>query len=77
MESTFHAVTINVGPGSQIKTPSFVVECKVRLKEKEQLPPEEIEVIKGTVTYDAPPEAEFKATTKGKRSSVKHTKTRF
>jgi hypothetical protein len=77
MESTYHRVSIKVGPESQITTPSFVVECKIRLVEKETLPPEEIKVIKGIITYDAPPDAEPKAITKGKRTSVKHTKTRY
>lgn len=77
MESTFHRVTLKVGPESQITTPSFIVECKNTLKEREQAPPEEIKVIEGIVTYDAEPDAGFKAKTNGKRSSAKHTKTRY
>jgi len=77
MESTYHRVTLKIGPESQITTPNFVVECKVRIVEKENVPPEEIKVIKGIITYDAPPDAEPKTITKGKRTSVKHTKTRY
>jgi hypothetical protein len=77
MESTFHAVSLKVGPESQITTPSFVIECKVRMKEKEVVPEDEIKVIKGVVTYDAEPDAGFKAVTKGKRSKGKHKKTRY
>ena len=77
METGFSSIYIKVGPESRMTTPDFVASCKVRLKEQEQLPPEEIKVIQGIITYDAPPAAEFKAKTKSKRSSVKHTKTRY
>jgi hypothetical protein len=77
MERGFNSIFLTVGPESHITTPDFVTNCKVRLKEKEQVPDDEIKVIQGVVTYDAEPDAGFKAVTKGKRSTAKHTKTRY
>ena len=77
MESGFNSVYLDVGPSSQITTPNFFT-CKVKpVETQEPLPEEKILIIQGTVTYDAEPDAKIKATTKGKRSSVKHTKTRY
>jgi hypothetical protein len=77
METGFSSVWLIVGPDSRLTTPDFRVSCKNTLNEKDIVHPEVIKVIKGVITYDAPPDAKFKATTKGKRSSAKHTKTRY
>jgi hypothetical protein len=77
METGFNSVYLNIGPDSKITTPNFAGSCKVTLKENQQVPEEEIKVIKGIITYDAEPDAGIKAITKGKRSSAKHTKTRY
>lgn len=78
--SIFPSTSIIVGESSEISVPRISDLC---LRLEQQIPQKEIPVIKGIVTYEneAGNEEELaplpKLTTKGKRSSGKHKKTRY
>ncbi len=70
----FTSMFLTLGEESEIKLPLINALCG-RLEEHLHQP--EIPVIKGVVTYEDEPGTKPKFKTKGKRSSVKHTKTRY
>jgi hypothetical protein len=70
----FTSMYLTIGEESEMKLPRIQDLCGRLL---EHPPQPEIPVIKGVVTYEDEPDAKPKFKTKGKRSSVKHTKTRY
>ncbi|NOS85437.1 MAG: hypothetical protein HOP31_09885 [Ignavibacteria bacterium] len=62
---------------SLMKIPLLDVICEQMKIEWQGELAQKVLIIKGKVTYDSPPSEKFKMRTEGKRSSVKHNKTRY
>ncbi|GEM_PF-4751482 len=77
-EIQYPSFPLYVNAGSTMGIPNISQVCSRQVQK--QMPPPEvpIDVIKGVVTYDQDEgKTTVKMNTKGKRSSVKHTKTRY
>lgn len=64
-------------PLSLMKIPLLNPICDALKTDKEIEEAGKVLIIKGKVTYDSPPTEKIKMRTEGKRSSVKHSKTRY
>jgi hypothetical protein len=65
------------GPSSLMKIPLLNPICDALKTDREIEEAGSVLIIKGKVTYDSPPSEKIKIRTEGKRSSVKHSKTRY
>ncbi|HMQ78529.1 MAG TPA: hypothetical protein PKD94_03100 [Ignavibacteria bacterium] len=68
---------ITTQPSTLIKVPTLGSMCDELVMERRMEEMGKVLIIKGTVTMDSPPTEKVKLGTKGKRSSVKHKKTRY